>query len=122
MITNLRDLHPAWAERFNERDMDGMLALCEDGSAFAPQPGVVLTEAGDVRAALEQFLALNLPITIVVRHSIEAGDIGLVVADWSLSGTGPDGAPVDLQGSTADVARRSADGWKIVIDNPFGTA
>ena len=122
MITNLRDLHPAWAERFNERDMDGMLTLCEDGSAFAPQPGVVLTEAGDVRAALEQFLAFNLPITIVGRQIIEAGDIGLVVADWSLSGPGPDGALVELKGSTADVARRGAHGWKIVIDNPFGTA
>jgi transposase-like protein len=53
---------------------------------------------------------------------IEAGDLGLVIADWELNGTGPDGSPVELRGSTADVARRGPDGWKVVIDNPFGTA
>lgn len=122
MITELTDLHPTWADRFNARDLDGMVALCEEGSVFAPQPGTVLTAAGDVRAALHQFLALDLPIRIQVRHSIEAGDVGLVVADWVISGTGPDGSPVDLRGSASDVARRGRDGWKIVIDNPFGTA
>ncbi|HEX3828567.1 MAG TPA: nuclear transport factor 2 family protein [Sporichthyaceae bacterium] len=122
MITELTDLHPTWAARFNARDLDGMLALCEEGAAFVPQPGTVLTAAGDVRAALRQFLALNLPIHVEVRHSIEAGDVGLVVADWVISGAGPDGSPVDLRGSASDVARRGSDGWKIAIDNPFGTA
>jgi ketosteroid isomerase-like protein len=122
MITELTDLHPTWADRFNARDVDGMLALCEEGAAFVPQPGIVLTAAGDVRAALHQFLALNLPIRIEVRHGIEAGDVGLVVADWTISGTGPDGSTVDLRGTASDVARRGSDGWKIAIDNPFGTA
>jgi ketosteroid isomerase-like protein len=122
VITELTDLHPTWAARFNDRDLDGMLALCEEGSAFVPQPGTVLTAVGDVRAALRQFLALDLPIRIQVRRIIDAGDVGLVVADWVVSGTGPDGSPVDLRGSTSDVARRGRDGWKIVIDNPFGTA
>jgi ketosteroid isomerase-like protein len=67
-------------------------------------------------------LALNLPIQVEVRHSVEAGDVGLVVADWAISGTGPDGSPVNLRGSASDVARRGSDGWKIAIDNPFGTA
>jgi ketosteroid isomerase-like protein len=122
VITELTDLHPTWAARFNARDLDGMLALCEQGAAFVPQPGTVLTAAGDVRAALRQFLALKLPIHVEVRHSIEAGDVGLVVADWVISGAGPDGSPVDLRGSASDVARRGSDGWKIAIDNPFGTA
>jgi hypothetical protein len=26
-----------------------------------------------------------------------------------------------MSGTTADVARRGPDGWKYVIDNPFGT-
>lgn len=122
MITNLSDFHPTWAQRFNARDLDGMLELGEEGAAFVPQPGNVVSEAGDVRAALEWFLSLNAPISIEVRHVIETGDIGLVVADWELSGTGPDGSPVELEGSTADVVRRGTDGWKLVIDNPFGTA
>lgn len=122
MITNLSDFHPTWAERFNARDLDGMLALGEEGATFVPQPGNVISAPADVRAALEWFLSLNAPIHLEVRHAIESGDIGLVVADWELSGTGPDGAAVELKGSTSDVVRRGADGWKLVIDNPFGTA
>jgi ketosteroid isomerase-like protein len=122
MISNLIDLHPTWAARFNAGDMNGMLALCEHGSALSPQPGTVLTDEGAIRASLDWFLSFNLPIRLEVRQAIETGDIGLVVADWELTGTGPDGEPVELKGSTADVARRGADGWKIVIDNPFGTA
>lgn len=122
MITELIELHPTWAARFNDQDMDGMLALCEDGSAFSPQPGTVVSDAAAIRSSLEWFLSFRLPIRLNVRHTIEAGDIGLVVADWELTGTGPDGAPVALKGSAADVARRGPDGWRIVIDNPFGTA
>jgi ketosteroid isomerase-like protein len=65
---------------------------------------------------------MNLPVEVKVRHTIEAGDVGLVVADWTIAGAGPDGSPVDLRGSASDVARRGGDGWKIAIDNPFGTA
>lgn len=95
ITTDLSDFHPTWAERFNARDVDGMLAL-------------------------EWFLSLDAPIRVDVRHA--TADIGLVVAEWELAGTGPDGSPVDLEGSTTDVVRRGAGGWKLVIDNPFGTA
>ena len=57
-----------------------------------------------------------------VRHVITVGDIALIVADWTLRGAGADGQEVDMAGSTADVARLGADGWRFVIDNPFGTA
>lgn len=36
------DLHPAWADRFNAGDLDGMLALAEPNSGFVPQPGTLL--------------------------------------------------------------------------------
>jgi hypothetical protein len=41
---------------------------------------------------------------------------------WSLSGTGPDGTPVALGATTAEVTRRQADGtWRSVIDNAWAT-
>jgi hypothetical protein len=39
-----------------------------------------------------------------------------------LKGTGADGQEVDMAGTTADVARLGPEGWRFVIDNPFGTA
>lgn len=120
-ITEPTDLHPAWAECFNNGDVDGMLALAEPGSAFAPQPGTVVS-GDDYRSALEGFLALGLPIHLTPRHALVTGDTALLVLDWTIKGTAADGTEVDMSGSTADVARRGEHGWRFVIDNPFGTA
>jgi ketosteroid isomerase-like protein len=120
-IAEPTDLHPVWAERFNAGDADGMFALAEPGSAFVPQPGVIVT-GDDYLAALGQFTAIGLPIALTLRHSLVSGDIALLVYDWTITGTGADGSAVDMSGSTADVARRGDDGWRFVIDNPFGTA
>jgi ketosteroid isomerase-like protein len=120
-VTEPSELHPAWASRFNERDVAGMLALAEPASAFVPQPGTIVT-GDDVAGALQQFLDIGLPITMSVRHVIRADDLALVIVDWSLKGTGADGQEVDMVGTTADVARLGPEGWRFVIDNPFGTA
>jgi ketosteroid isomerase-like protein len=120
-VNDARELHAAWADRFNAQDVDGMLVFAETESVFVPQPGIITT-GNDVRGALEQFLAIGVPITMNVRNVYTNGDIALVIADWSLKGTAADGTAVDMSGSTADVARRGPDGWKFLIDNPFGTS
>ena len=48
-----------------------------------------------------------------------AGDLALMHTPWTM--TMPDGS--SPAGTTAEVARRQADGsWKYVIDNPDGSA
>lgn len=66
-------------------------------------------------------MAIGLPITMNVRNVYAVGDIALVIANWSLIGASVDGSEVDMSGGTADVARRGPDGWKFIVDNPFGT-
>lgn len=120
-VASLDQLNLAFAERFNARDLDGLLALNAPDAVFVPAPGQPVT--GDaIRGALEQFLGLELPITMTVRHVFQSGGTGLAIADWTIEGTGPDGSPVALAGTTSDVAVfDEAEGWRYVIDNPFGT-
>ncbi|WP_347345355.1 nuclear transport factor 2 family protein [Microbacterium sp.] len=121
-VSELSQLPLAFAERFNARDVEGLLALNAPGALFVPQPGVPVS-GDDVRGALEQFLSLQLPIAMTPRHAFESGTVGLVVADWTIEGVAPDGSPVSLAGQTADVAvHDEAGGWRYAIDNPFGTA
>ena len=42
---------------------------------------------------------------------VTVGDLAYLSNTWSLSGTGPDGTPVTLGATTAEVARRQADGY-----------
>ena len=40
-----------------------------------------------------------------------------------MEGNGPDGKPISLAGTGADVVQKRADGtWLYAIDNPFGVA
>lgn len=123
IVTELNQLNAAFAERFNANDLDGLMALNTAEVVFVPAPGQPVTGQATVRAALEQFLALKLPISMNVRTVFQSGDTGLAVADWTITGTGPDGSELALAGTTADVARFDEEhGWRYVIDNPFGTA
>ncbi|MCD5345376.1 nuclear transport factor 2 family protein [Agromyces sp. H3Y2-19a] len=120
-VTDLGALPLAFAERFNAQDLEGLLDLNEPGAVFVPAPGQPV-EGDAVRPALEQFLALRLPISMRTKHAFVTGGTGLVMAEWAIAGAGPDGSEVSLWGITADVARYDEQhGWRYVIDNPFGT-
>lgn len=122
-VTSLDQLNLAFAERFNARDIEGLLALNMPDAVFVPAPGQPVRGTQQVRAALEQFLALGLPIAMIVRHAVVSGPTGLAIADWTMRGTGPDGSEIELGGTTSDVtAYDEVTGWRFVIDNPFGTA
>lgn len=122
-VMTLDTLHAAFAARFNAGDIEGLLALNAPGAVLVPAPGQPLSEPDAVRGGLEQFMALGGPIEMALRHVFVSGSIGLAIADWTLKGTAPDGSPVELAGSTSDVAVFDEEhGWRIVIDNPFGTA
>jgi ketosteroid isomerase-like protein len=115
--------HPAvFAEAFNSGDPAAVERCYERGAILVPRPGVPVT-GRDRPAANERFLDLGLPIKVRPRHVYTAGDIALLIVDWTIEGTGPAGEPVHIEGTATDVARRGADGtWRYVIDNPFGTA
>ncbi|MGY1437664.1 Cif family virulence factor [Streptomyces reniochalinae] len=63
-----------------------------------------------VARANADFLALGLPLGVRPRHTYVADGAALLVVDWEIDGTGPDGARVHLTGTATDVARRGADG------------
>ncbi|MER5780938.1 DUF4440 domain-containing protein [Streptomyces mobaraensis] len=112
----------AFAAAFNSGDPDALARVYEEGAVFVPRPGEAVT-GPELRAANTAFQALGIPIDLRPRHIYIAGDIALLIVDWVIDGSGPDGGHVHLEGTATDVARRGPDGrWRYVIDNPFGTA
>jgi uncharacterized protein (TIGR02246 family) len=110
-----------FAELLAERNLEGMLELCEPDATFAPQPGETVSGRDGIRAALEPFVAVRPQMEGRIEKVLEAGDTALVANRWRLSGTAPDGTPVEMAATSADVLRRRPDGsWGIVIDDPWG--
>lgn len=113
----------AFERHFNAGDVEGLLRLYAKNAVFVPAPGVALQDAASIRGALQQFLAAKLPIKLQVRHIYQAGNTALIIHDWTMEGAGPDGKPMKMSGSGADVVSRQADGtWVYAIDNPMGVA
>jgi uncharacterized protein (TIGR02246 family) len=113
------DLDKLFGEALNAGNLDAMVALYEQGASIATEPGKFVSGTAAVREALKGFVALKPKIALNVRRVISSGDIALVHADWSLTGTGPDGKPVKMEGRSAEVVRRQRDGtWLFIIDNP----
>ena len=110
-----------FSELLAERELDAMVELYEPDATFAPQPGESVSGRDAIRSALEAFLAVQPRMTGTIEKVLRAGDTALVTNRWSLSGTAPDGSPVEMAATSADVLRRRSDGsWGIVIDDPWG--
>jgi ketosteroid isomerase-like protein len=117
------EAHRLWTERLKASDLDGLLALYEPNATIMHQPGQVVSGTAAIREALADLLGLKPTFDMPeIKPAIRSGDLALLRSRWTLSGTGPDGSPVNLSGTTADVVRRQADGtWLFAIDNPWGT-
>jgi uncharacterized protein (TIGR02246 family) len=115
--------HPsAFARAFNSGDITAVEQVYEPGGLLVTVPGQPVTGAARI-AANQRFLDLGAPIEVRPRHVYVADDIALLIVDWTIDGTSPDGRPVHIEGTATDVARCGPDGrWRYVIDNPFGTA
>jgi len=110
-----------FAEAFTAHDLQSAIALYEPQAALVPQPGEIVTGTEAIREVLSAFFAMEPAFDLEVRKVFRAGDIALVFADWSLTGTGPEGETVSMSGQTSDVLRQQPDGsWLFVIDNPYG--
>jgi uncharacterized protein (TIGR02246 family) len=112
----------AFSRRLEARDVEGALARYEEGATFAPRPGQQIRGVDAIRQALKQFTALRPTMTGTIEKVLEADGVALVANRWTLRGTRPDGAHVELAGVSSDVMRRQKDGsWRILIDDPWGT-
>lgn len=109
-----------WIKLFNSADLEGLSELYEDDVAFVAEPGSApVTGKAAVHQVLEGFLAMKGTMSLVASSTVTAGDIALCHDHWRLEAPGAD----PMEGTTADVVRRQADGsWKYVIDNPWGSA
>ena len=123
LATSPEELHECWVDGVNRGDLDGLAALYEPDAAFVVRPGEIVAGLAAVRDATASLLALRPRATLEPLFVVRAGDLALLISRWRLTGTGPNGAGVDIGGQTSDVVRRQGDGsWRFAIDNPWGDA
>lgn len=98
---------------YNSGDIDAVRLLFEPDAVLVAEPGESVT-GEDIFSLTKEFLDGGQPMSATTRHVYTAGDIALLIVDWSVDGA---------TGTSTDVIRRGPDGrWRYLIDNPAGTS
>ncbi|MGW1195779.1 alpha/beta fold hydrolase [Streptomyces sp. NPDC002536] len=122
-LTDPALLPVAFQDALNAHDAERVLALYADDATMRTVTGEVISGRTALREEVEQTIAADPRIANTTRHILVGDGTALVIVDWSLQVTAPDGNRVTASGTTANVARRSADGtWRFTVLNPAGTA
>ena len=112
----------SFVECINTGNIDYLMTLYEPEACFTPQPGQVVQGHQSIRQSLQGFIDVKGRLESRVKRVLQAGDLALVISEWSFKGTGTDGNPVNLASIATDVLHQQSDGtWRVVIDNPWGT-
>ena len=110
------EINAAFADGFNRRDIDGLLALYDSEGAVVEIDGSVSTGRAAVSTHLTELVALGGTMVSTNRTALSVGEIALVTAEWVITGSSV--AP-ELRGRSAEVLRRQPDGtWAYLIDQP----
>lgn len=110
-----------FATYLNEENVDAALELYDEDAVFAVQPGQVVRGQTEIRQALEGFAAMKPTLTGEIVKVSETTDHAVVFNSWTLKGMSPDGSPIEMGATSADVLRRDSGGqWRVLIDDPWG--
>jgi uncharacterized protein (TIGR02246 family) len=110
------------AECINSGNLDSLMMLYESDACFASQPGQFIKGREGIRQSMQGFVDMRGKLESKIKRVFQTSNLALVISEWSFSGTGPDGNPVNLASTATDVLRQQPDGtWRVIIDNPWGT-
>jgi uncharacterized protein (TIGR02246 family) len=113
----------AYADALNAGDAEAVLALFHQDATMRTFTGEVLGDREALRAETVNSIAAQARLTNKPRFTQIGGDTALIIVDWDLDATLPDGTRISPTGTTTAVARRSADGsWRFAVLNCQGTA
>ena len=113
----------AYADALNAGDADAVLALFHQDATMRTFTGDVLSDREALRAETVNSIAAQARLTNKPGFTQTGGDTALIVVDWNLEATLPDGTRITPTGTTTAVARRSADGsWRFAVLLCQGTA
>ena len=116
----IRTLEIEWSRTFGSKDLDRLISFyAEDAVLFPPgEPGASGKEA--IRASIAKLVAmpgLTLSFETSKVEVARAGDLAYAHGTYSMSMTGPKGAPMAEKGKYLTVYRKQTDGqWKAVAD------
>lgn len=109
-------------EEFNKGNIGSLMTLYENDASFVSKPGQVIRNLEDIRQSFQSFIDMGFRLEAKPKRVLRAGNLALLITEWSINGNEPNGKPINITGRGTAVLRQQSDGsWLMVIENPWGT-
>ena len=119
VVTDPAAFPQAFEAALNRGDLESIVALYDGEAALRVQSNEIHSGSAAVRAEMGQLIAAKANIANTLRHIFRHGDVALIIVDYVLRLTTPDGNPAEVTGTATNVIQRQADrGWRMIIANP----
>jgi len=82
-------------EDINTGDLNSLITPYEADACFASQPRQHAKSPDGIRQSLRSFIDKG-KLDLKIKRVLQASDLALVITEWSFSGTGSDGNPVNM--------------------------
>ena len=106
-----------------ERNLESMVALYAQDAILAVQPGSLVQGTASIRSFFEGLFRTNPENRYELKDFIEAGDLALFTAKWTILSPPLPNVPLPTTNHQAIILRKQPDGnWLIIVDNPWGAA
>lgn len=117
-VNRPQEMNQAFADAFNTRDINALMALYEDNALLRIDSEETFTGKAMIANELKKLLQMPGTMSSFNNFCIEHGDIALLRADHAIVDT--DGSSI-LCGSSAEIVRRQNDGsWLYIVDHAMG--
>ncbi len=105
----------AWSDAFVRRDVEGLVALYAEQTAFYGSTAELYTSPEGVRSYFANLSAKYRWIRFAPPHVIELGPGAVAASGAAIFGTSSDGVEALLAYRMTHVIVRANDGWKIAV-------
>lgn len=117
------DIPPAFDAALNRGDLDALMALFHPDAVMRMTDGSTAENPAALRQSLDALRAMRPELHNTIRRVLTSGDIALLLLEWTIRFTPPDGTDILQHGTATQMAQRNAGGvWQLRIANPLGIA
>ncbi|MGA9062658.1 MAG: nuclear transport factor 2 family protein [Terracidiphilus sp.] len=120
---NPEECDQLFAQRLNAGNVDALLELYEPQSSHICPGGAVPHGREAVRSVLHEFVAMHPTLNVEVKNVVRAGDdLAVLYDNWTLAANGPNGEPIQMNGTGVHIVRRQHDGtWAFAVTGVSNT-
>jgi ketosteroid isomerase-like protein len=122
-VTDARDFSKAFETALNDGCIEHILQLYDPNAAMRAPDNRISAGLEAVRLEMQGLISANARIENHLRYALVHGDTALIVVDWALDLSLPDGSALHQQGTATNVIRfDNVSGWRMIVANPYGVA